>query len=92
MNPTTTTLGDRVHAILRNNDNDDLLLIAHELARDDGELDVADWGLIVGLAYGIARGEDPYENHRSVTLRAEAAAREALSRWTTPSSIDAEVK
>lgn len=89
----STTLTDRIYAVLSNAPNAELLRIARELCRDDHELDAADWGMVIGLAYGIARGEDPYETERSVTIRAEEAAREALTRWTTPSSIDAaEVK
>jgi hypothetical protein len=38
------------------------------------ELDFADFALTVGIAYGIARGEDPYESAESVTTRAAAAA------------------
>jgi len=45
------------------------------------ELDCRDWGLAVGIAYGIARGEDPYEAEKSVTERALAAARDAYARW-----------
>jgi hypothetical protein len=45
------------------------------------ELDQQDFSLVVGLAYGIARGEDPYESVESVTERAGAAAREAFDRW-----------
>lgn len=93
---TTTTVADRVYAVLSENDNGELLRVAQELCRDEREMDVADWALAFGLAFGIARGEDPYEKNRSVVIRAEAAAREAMMRWagwtSAPSSVDAEVK
>jgi hypothetical protein len=45
------------------------------------ELDCLDWGLVYGIAVGIARGEDPYESTVSVTDRALDAARTAHARW-----------
>jgi hypothetical protein len=48
------------------------------------ELDCRGWGLAVGIAYGIARGEDAYEPERSVCERALTAAREAYERFGGP--------
>ncbi|MEA2297301.1 MAG: hypothetical protein QOF77_237 [Solirubrobacteraceae bacterium] len=38
------------------------------------ELDLRDWGMLVGLGHGIARSEDPFESLESVAARALAAA------------------
>ena len=54
------------------------------------ELDCRGWGLAVGIAYGIARGEDPYEGERSVCERALIAAREAYERFGGPEIFTAE--
>jgi hypothetical protein len=45
------------------------------------ELDCRDWGFVYGLAYGIARGEDPHEQDSSVCERASTAARDAYTKW-----------
>jgi len=45
------------------------------------ELDCRDWGLALGIAYGIARGEDPFEPEESVCARTMTAARDAYARW-----------
>lgn len=45
------------------------------------ELDCRDWGFVFGIAYGIARGDDPWEPDEEVLARAHAAAREAFQRW-----------
>lgn len=56
----------------------------------DFELDLRSWGLMVGIAYGIARGEDAYEPERSVCERALTAAREAYERFGGPEIFTAE--
>lgn len=61
-------------------------LHARPYVPDDGqltpfELDLRSWGLTVGIAYGIARGEDPYESDEDVARRALEAARAAYDRW-----------
>jgi hypothetical protein len=38
------------------------------------DLDLRDWGFYYGVAYGIARGENPYETNGSVAERAFDAA------------------
>jgi hypothetical protein len=48
--------------------------------RTEHELDLMDFGLTVGLAFAIARGEDPYEPPESVRERAAAAANMAFER------------
>ncbi len=45
------------------------------------ELECRDWGLAFGIAYGIARGEDPFEPEERVCERAMTAARDAFARW-----------
>ncbi len=45
------------------------------------ELDCRDWGFAFGVAYGIARGEDPFEADHQVAERALQAARTAFLRW-----------
>jgi hypothetical protein len=67
------------------NSNDSLLNAAAEpWGRRDlstFEMDVRDWALVVGVAYGIARSEDPFESFESVADRALEAARAAYARW-----------
>jgi hypothetical protein len=46
------------------------------------ESDCRDWGFTFGVAYGIARGEDPYESDDRVCERALTAAREVFSRFS----------
>jgi hypothetical protein len=48
----------------------------------DFEADCRDWGFVFGLAYGIARGEEPYESDQSVCERAMTASREVFSRFS----------
>jgi hypothetical protein len=45
------------------------------------ELDLSDFAVIAGVAYAIARGEDPFEPDGSVVERAGAAAALAHDRW-----------
>ncbi len=45
------------------------------------ELDCRDWGLVYGIAHGIARGEDAFEDNQSVADRALEAAKIAWTRW-----------
>ncbi len=40
-----------------------------------------DFGLALGVALGIARGEEPFESMDAVTKRAVAAATEAFERY-----------
>ena len=47
------------------------------------ESDRESFAIIVGLAYGIARGEDPFESSKSVLERASRAAAIAFERWGT---------
>ncbi len=75
---------DLVHAVSRALQND----VAHDgllspLAADgeeaarmsDLELDLGDWGFTYGVAWAVARAEDPQEPDDSVAARALAAAR-----------------
>ncbi len=45
------------------------------------ELDIHDWGLMFGLTFAIARGEDPYESVESVGARAMRSAEAAFREW-----------
>jgi hypothetical protein len=45
------------------------------------ELDCKDWGFVYGMAYGIARSEDPWEADGQAAERALVAARDAFARW-----------
>jgi hypothetical protein len=45
------------------------------------ELDLIDWGAIYGLAFGIARAENPWESVESVAERALAAAWPKFLAW-----------
>lgn len=51
---------------------------------------VAAWAYTYGIAYGIARGEDPYEPVSSVAARAYAAAIAAHREFTRDSLGDPE--
>jgi hypothetical protein len=44
--------------------------------------DRPDWTFVLGVAFGIAWGEDPFENKRALTDRALEAAGEAFKRYT----------
>lgn len=80
----SSTLADRVYAILSDQNSDELFRIAWESCEgDEARLDAVSWGLCVGLAHGIARGEDAYESTHRVTMRSEVAAREAHDRWAS---------
>jgi hypothetical protein len=46
------------------------------------ESNCRDWGFTFGVAYGIARGEEPYESEDSVCERAMTAAREVFARFS----------
>lgn len=54
------------------------------------ELDCRDWGLAFGIAYGIARNEDPFELEESVCERSLTAARDAYARWAGSDIFTAE--
>ena len=41
------------------------------------EQDIRDWGVMIGVAYGIARADDPFESRESVLERAQEAAQAA---------------
>jgi len=45
------------------------------------EMDCMDFGLVYGLVWAMARGEDPYETQHSVGERAQSASREVWVRW-----------
>jgi uncharacterized BrkB/YihY/UPF0761 family membrane protein len=85
--PLPTHEEDLVHAVSRALQND----VAHEgvlrpLVADaeqasrmsDLELDLGDWGYTYGVAWAVARAQDPHESDESVTARALAAARQVF--------------
>lgn len=90
----TTTLTERVYtALAAGEQHDALYAAANHDAQTEHELNLADWGMTLGIAYGIARGEDPYESPAGVIARAESAASEAWARWHGSEAADvAEVK
>jgi hypothetical protein len=45
------------------------------------EYDLVDWGSLYGVAYGIARGEDPWESNADVAERAFDAAWAVWDSW-----------
>lgn len=47
---------------------------ASAAVRDDAEANIQAWGYVYGLAYAIAKAEDPYEPASEVAARARAAA------------------
>lgn len=93
----TTTLADRVYAVLSDDNRIEpshhLALAAPVVRNDDGtvqdelHLDLCEWGFAFGVAFAIARGEDAYESRSTVTARAEQAAREAWARWAEDSDL-----
>lgn len=46
----------------------------HNLTLSNFEMDLRDWGMYFGIAFGIARGEEPFEAAESVAIRAAEAA------------------
>ncbi len=56
---------------------DALMRVAEALPSEYG----AEWGLMLGIAIAIARGNDPYEPLESVVERALPAAAEAFKRY-----------
>jgi hypothetical protein len=53
---------------------------------EHADLDLRDWGFYYGVAYGIARGEDPYEPNGSAAKRAFDAALEVFAAHAEPAS------
>lgn len=93
--PTLSPLAQRVNDHLAA--EDDYLVSAGHFGPGKGEdecltmfeLDLIDWGLTVGLAYGVARAEDPFERVQSVVERAAQAARAAYARWASFDGMEA---
>ena len=56
-------------------------VVPGDSAMSEFERDIRDWGVVMGVAYGIARGEDPYESRDSVLARALPAAKEAYANY-----------
>jgi hypothetical protein len=77
-----TPLAARVQSVLRTESgfNDPLpdaalgLFSSADVELTERERDLLDWGAVVGLAFGLARMEDPCESLESVSARALDAA------------------
>ncbi len=83
----SSALAERVHAAMAAEDSSALDHGGTYPTKPDEaylstfELDCREWGIMYGFAYGIARGEDPYESVQSVGERALEAATEAWKRY-----------
>ena len=53
----------------------------------DYEMELQDWGLFYGIAWALARAEDPFEPFREVGARAREAAEEAWVRDHLPGPV-----
>ena len=86
------TLTDKVYAVLRSTGSGGALYPMQaagiyprtgEGSLTEFEMDCRDWGFVFGVAFGIARGEEPFESDHSVCERALDSAREAFGRLTS---------
>lgn len=74
------TIAEKIYAILqRDDDGNGFIGTAHGLPEVERrftpvELDLIDWGAVYGLAFGIARSENPWESIEEVAARAYAEA------------------
>ena len=78
-----TTIDQRVRALVTEDTGHGpwSMVGRHPAIPDDlteWERDLADWGLALGMAIALARGEDPYEHLISVCHRGYDAARAAF--------------
>jgi hypothetical protein len=86
------TLDERVEAILGSEEPRGIFDAASSQPADLGEhecmstyeLNLLEWGMIVGLAFGIARLEEPCECMASVARRAREAAEAVYARQYQP--------
>ncbi len=87
--PHTLQLADRVYHSVAVDIDPGPLEHAHKpiTGATEFELDALDWGVMYGVAYGIARGEDPFEPGNAVENRALTAARQAWNRWADSTSM-----
>lgn len=85
----TMTLHEKVRAVFMTDTVSDAALNgahAQPAAADlhplsQWELDLRDWGAVYGVAFGIARTEEPFESIESVAARALNAARTVYAEW-----------
>lgn len=87
------TVQDKVRAILRLEDTGrGFGSVAEQRPKVEHlstwERDLVDWGAVYGLAFGIARAEDPFEAHEDVADRALAAAWPAYLEWSGEFATD----
>lgn len=79
----TMTLAEKVYSVVAAegiNYIDDRLRVLPGGRLGEFEQDLRDWGMVYGVALGIARTEDLWESLESVSERAQAAALEAFKR------------
>jgi hypothetical protein len=80
------TLADKIYELIAADDGGFLSAIARALDAPGRELneferDVRDWSAAWGVAFGIARAEDPFEPFDSVLNRATEATKAAWKRY-----------
>ena len=54
---------------------------AEDIYLTETEADLRDWGLVYGMAFAIAREQDPWESVESVAKRALEPAQRAYRQW-----------
>lgn len=83
---TTMTLAEKVWSIITVEDDESVragLRALPDVGRlNDFERDLRDWGMVYGVALGLARAEDMWEPLESVTARAREAAVETFLQWS----------
>lgn len=88
------TVQDKVRAILRLDDTgrgfgstaEQRPKVEH---LNDWERSLVDWGAVYGLAFGVARAENPFEAHEDVAERALDAAWPVYLEWSGEFELDA---
>ena len=77
---------ERLRALLHLDDTDGVMEVLEKYPRgvelSEFERDLRDWGFVFGMAFAMARGEDPWETNQSVAERALMPAFAAYSDWS----------
>jgi hypothetical protein len=80
------TIEAKIRAIIRQDDTAGFVIAAEKRPSvehlSDWERDLVDWGAVYGLAYGIARAENPFEPFEDVAARAFDAAWPVYLEWS----------
>jgi hypothetical protein len=83
---TAAYITERIRALLSLDDTDGVLEILDKHPRavelSEFERDLREWGFVFGMAFAIARAEDPWETNRSVAARALMPAFAAYTDWS----------